>query len=413
MRWIAGHYEAGYMAFFFLLLGAAFALILTLSNIYRTLRRRPTITLGEVRLFFFTAILIMVALIIKNQGDNRYTVVEWGVLVIASSLIVIGLLLAGVELFTRRQRLRQSRGIFTFGVGVLMGFSALTMPLIAGSIVREAVFSITTPVPVNVTPGPTLDPEQRIAQITEPLFQLIAEETGLDAETVLAEVEGGRTIAELVIENGGDIERLISRGIAILTEQINQLEREGLISSAQAVSLLNILPFGVRYIVMNDIDSIQNLFGGQIPTPNATQVVMTQTAAVITPTIITRTPTVTPSITRTPTSTPTVTPSRTPRPTDSPTPTRERFQSPTPTLTPTLPNPCLAVMNFNVNLRTQPDLEDSEVVTTIPFQTVVAVYGRTEDRLWWFGEYEGQAGWLSAEFIALTPACEVLPVRRP
>lgn len=413
MRWIAGHNEAGYMAFFFLLLGAASALILILSNIYRTLRRSPTLTLGEVRLFFFTVILIIVALIIKNQGDNRYTVIELGVLVIASSLIVIGLLLAGVELFTRRQRLRQSRGIFTFGVGVLMIFSALTMPLVAGSIVREAVFSITTPVPVNVTPGPTLDPEQRIAQITEPLFQIIAEETGLDAETVLAEVEGGRTIAELVIENGGDIERLISRGIAILTDQINQLEREGVISSSQAVSLLNILPFGVRYIVMNDIDAIENLFGGQIPTPDATQVVMTQTAAVITPTVITRTPTVTPSITRTPTSTPTVTPSRTPRPTDSPTPTRERFQSPTPTLTPTLPNPCLAVMNFNVNLRTQPDLEDSEVVTTIPFETVVAVYGRTEDSLWWFGEYEGQAGWLSAEFISLTPACDVLPVRRP
>jgi hypothetical protein len=69
------------------------------------------------------------------------------------------------------------------------------------------------------------------------------------------------------------------------------------------------------------------------------------------------------------------------------------------------------MLQFNVNLRESPDL-DAELLLTIPFDTVVSLFAQSEDGEWWFTEYEGQAGWLKAEFLTLTASCELLPVRR-
>jgi hypothetical protein len=64
-------------------------------------------------------------------------------------------------------------------------------------------------------------------------------------------------------------------------------------------------------------------------------------------------------------------------------------------------------------MRTLPDLEEGDVILTIPFESVFSVFAPNEDKTWWFGQYEGESGWISAEFIALTSACDDLPPRRP
>jgi hypothetical protein len=121
----------------------------------------------------------------------------------------------------------------------------------------------------------------------------------------------------------------------------------------------------------------------------------------------TRTATTIPSATATPT--PTIT--RTPRPTGTATATLYVFVTSTPLPTATLPSPCLALTKYNVNLRAQPDA-NATVETTIPFDNTVALYGHSEDSVWWYGEYDGKQGWMKAEFLSLTASCDKLPVKQ-
>ncbi|MBL8156220.1 MAG: SH3 domain-containing protein [Anaerolineae bacterium] len=121
-------------------------------------------------------------------------------------------------------------------------------------------------------------------------------------------------------------------------------------------------------------------------------------------------PSATPTRTPSPTVSATPTLTRTPRPTATASPTRFVFLTRTPEPTPTLPNPCLARTVYNVNLRAEPSL-DAAVVMTIPFDITVTLFGRTEDSLWWFGEYDDQAGWLKGEFLDLSASCAALPPR--
>lgn len=118
----------------------------------------------------------------------------------------------------------------------------------------------------------------------------------------------------------------------------------------------------------------------------------------------------TPSRTPTPTATATSTPTRRPTAVATATPTRYQFVTRTPLPTATLPNPCLALANFNLNLRAQPEV-DAEVLATIPFNTTITLFGRSSDSSWWYGEYEGNAGWVKGEFLALSSSCDALPER--
>ena len=121
----------------------------------------------------------------------------------------------------------------------------------------------------------------------------------------------------------------------------------------------------------------------------------------------TRTATTIPTSTTTPT--PTMT--RTPRPTGTATATAYVFVTSTPLPTATLPSPCLALTKYNVNLRAAPE-PDATVVLTIPFDNTVALYGHSEDSVWWYGEFDSKQGWLKAEFLSLTASCDKLPVKQ-
>lgn len=121
---------------------------------------------------------------------------------------------------------------------------------------------------------------------------------------------------------------------------------------------------------------------------------------------------VTASVSRTPTPTftPTITPTRKPRPTITSVATRFQFVTRTPFPTATLPNPCLALANYNVNLRAKPEA-DADVLATIPYNNTVTLFGRNADSSWWYGEYEGKSGWVKGEFISPSSSCADLPER--
>lgn len=110
------------------------------------------------------------------------------------------------------------------------------------------------------------------------------------------------------------------------------------------------------------------------------------------------------------TATRTATSTRTPRLASSLTMTRVRYESPMPTMTPTFPNPCLVLVNYNLNVRAEPN-DEASVVIVIPFDTSVPAFAKDDSGEWWQVTYEDQAGWVKQEFITLTSACEDLPVR--
>jgi uncharacterized protein YraI len=109
---------------------------------------------------------------------------------------------------------------------------------------------------------------------------------------------------------------------------------------------------------------------------------------------------------------PTITPppTREPTATASPSATRVTFNTATPTASPTRVNPCFVEALYNVNLRSLPAL-DAELVVTIPFGNILETYYRSADGEWFFVAYDGQEGWLKAEFLRAGSQCDALPVR--
>ncbi len=121
------------------------------------------------------------------------------------------------------------------------------------------------------------------------------------------------------------------------------------------------------------------------------------------------TPSPRPSATSAPTLT--VTPSPTLPPTAQPsaTATRERYSTRTPTPTPPVERFCGAVVDYNLNLRREASV-NADITLVIPFNSIVAVGGRSADSQWWFIEYNDEWGWVMSEYITVEARCEAAPI---
>ncbi len=107
----------------------------------------------------------------------------------------------------------------------------------------------------------------------------------------------------------------------------------------------------------------------------------------------------------------TAAPTQTRTPLPQPSPTRTRRSIEYPTVTPTFFEPtqavdCEAAVLFNLNMRERPDPE-SDVLLVIPFETVVYLTAVSDNNEWWQTTYRNQTGWLSREFISLSPNCTI------
>lgn len=130
------------------------------------------------------------------------------------------------------------------------------------------------------------------------------------------------------------------------------------------------------------------------------------------PADVTETATPTPERTAEPTDTPSPRPTltRTPRPTATATRERFRYNTPTPQPSATPANPCIGLVRYNLRLRAAPDHE-AETLLTIPYDTTITVYGRSEGSDWWYVIYDNQTGWVDGEFIDVSSSCAGLPVQ--
>jgi hypothetical protein len=382
--------------------GGLFALLYLLVAVVRTIRRAERISFLDTLLVFLTTLVLLAALVANRTEDTPLPLVEAGAGTIALVMLALSVLIALAEWF-RPQRLRQSRGVFGVGAALLVLISTLSVPFVSEYFALESPSAVSsTSVPstaVASAPSATPSGQERALSIFNAVVQVVAEETGLEGESILARLDTGETISRLVADSGGDLEAVIDRITTIMSDQIRQAAREARMTQAQAALALSQMELIVRLGVNQRLDGerFDRLFGGVEATEEADA---TETEAP-TRSVPTDAPT------RTPSTTPTTLPTRTPTFTVTPAPTMTGTSPPT--ATPPLAT-CVLVMNYNVNLRAAPDFGAS-VRATIPYNSVATATGRTADSAWWFVSYEGQSGWVSADYVSVDATCSALPVQ--
>jgi len=86
------------------------------------------------------------------------------------------------------------------------------------------------------------------------VVELVAEQTGLDAQELLQQLRDGATLAEIITANGGDVDGIIAILIGLITEKTNQAVTDGKITQERADEIL-----------ANVEERTTNLFNNPIP----------------------------------------------------------------------------------------------------------------------------------------------------
>jgi hypothetical protein len=440
--------------------GALFGALFALNNLIRTLARAQKVTFFDLLLAFLTAITLLTALLLNNTAETPDPYIEWVTLLACGALAVFSLLIILLEVF-RPQRLRGSRGILGLFSALLIAIASFVIPFAAAYFAldpetnREVTDARATTAPVtnvsasDLTPDgtPTISPEDQaqLVSLVQGIRRIVAEEIDVPEVEVFQQLDAGKPLAEIIEENGGDVENVVRELTAIMRESLETAVARGSINRLQAALLSSQMGTFIRIAISNDLNNLGQQLGGATPDPQATRaslmVLLTQlppydatqqapeTAASATPVPTESEPTSTPRPTEPPTATPSPTTARTPRPTLTPIPTlTPLFAATTPpteaaqtgeatsegmTAAPPTPRPaevCLASVNYNLRLRTEPS-RDADTILVIPYATTIDLFGRNSDSTWWFTAYEGQEGWVDGEFLTLSASCANLPAR--
>jgi uncharacterized protein YgiM (DUF1202 family) len=384
------------MELILLIAGGIFALLFVLNNFLQTLRGKTELRFWGTVLAFLVTIITVLALVYNYAAPISNPIIQAGAIGIAALVIITGLLILIFEFRRQPRNLVQSRGLLGVGMGLLLVLSTVTVPLMSAFFAVPLDLSRGTAVAAAEMDEAAITGQQNIRAYTN-LIESASTETGVDAGDLLMELTGDTTLATAVASRSGDADTILVNAVGTTRAEVEALIADGSIPRLQGTLLLANLEADLRdkfntRIASNQIETLAPIIlATSTPTPSPTEPF-------------------TPTPTYTPTPTMTVTPSRTPRPTDTPTPSRERFVTRTPSPSPTLPNPCVATVDFNLNLRAEPNAE-AEVLTIIPFGTAVSVFASNVDQTWWYVSYENQSGWVDGQYITRTAACDNLPVR--
>ncbi len=403
--------------------GAGAAALYALSAILKTLLRVERVNFWDVLLAFAATLIALTALIMSANDGLPDARTDFTALLVGGGLTVFGLVLTLVESF-RPQRLKQSRGLLALGAGLMLTIASVAVPL-ASAYISVPPLSTSPSVAAVATPAADIDPtaeaRQRFDALFAALFAVVEEESGLDVNGILAALDKGKTIAQIVEENNGSVDRVVSRVTQLLIDQIQASAARGEITRLEAAGGIMFAESGVRLAISNDIRTLQRLGRERAGITDETATPIGEDGSFFA--FLTATPdesvmavaavvSATPSPTITQTPFPTITPLPTREPTATPTPslTRVRVSTATPSATATLGMSCLIETLYNVNLRQLPDL-NATLLTTIPFQTTIEAYARSEDSQWLYTVFGEMQGWLKAEFVRAEARCAALPVR--
>ncbi len=259
------------------------------------------------------------------------------------------------------------------------------------------------------------------ASATEPTAVAVAltAQTGLSSNDLLAQLQAGSTVADLVAANNGDLDAMITAIAGALDDLstsggpgAQMIARFGSDTTQVATQLVNGELGQAQQFLLPQLISGESALpqlNGQAP-PNGSN------GGAGGPIEDTPAPSPTPTIPTTPT--PTV-----PRPT--------RIVFPTATITPeTSATPaaeasgtagssgtlgaqtCGIIVDYNLNLRNQPTTDGSTVLISIAFGSTVSADAHNSDN-WYHVAYEGQIGWVSGDYVTASAACADLPTSAP
>ncbi len=256
---------------------------------------------------------------------------------------------------------------------------------------------------------PTSEPTQPAANSDETaVAQALTAQTGLSTDELLAQIQAGSTIADLVAAHNGDLNAAITAIASALDDMVTaggreaqMIERFGSDTTQVATQLVN-----------GDLGQAQNFLLPQLISGESALPQLNGQAPNGGPIEDTPAPSPTPTIPRTPT--PTV-----PRPTrivfPTATPTSEASATPAAEATGAVSSSavlgaqtCGIIVDYNLNLRDQPSTEGSTVLISIPFGSTVSADAHNSDN-WYHVAYEGQIGWVSGDYVTASAACADLP----
>lgn len=69
-------------------------------------------------------------------------------------------------------------------------------------------------------------------------IQILSEETGLSGQEILAQLQEGMTLADIIIANGGSVDSVIASAVAAVNERVQQALENGNITQEQADNML-------------------------------------------------------------------------------------------------------------------------------------------------------------------------------
>ncbi len=427
------------MALLLIAAGALFAVLLFLNNLIKTFSRAEKVGFWDLTLAFMMVLLTLAGLIVAADPQGG----DYGAITLAQVLglgaVGVSVLILILELF-RPQRWKGSRGLLMLFAGAWMLLATVTVPLVAVYFTLEpedAVPTLVAEAAITEDADSTVDPtliaaataaeaRARFGDLFVQVIDVVTIELAIEPAVILARLEEGIPLSELVAEYGGDVDRVIDGITTVMQDAARDSLARGEINMAQAALAISQMRFFVRIAVSSDITQLGRQFGRPTPAPGdptepsfsslltglPPRDEATPNAAATQAPDVSFTPTWTATDTREPTPSRTPSLTRTPRPTETPYPTIQRFATRTPTATATLVTPCLAQVDYNLRVRSSPEQINApdNTLITIPFGTVIDLYGRSEDGLWWFTIYEGVEGWVVGEFMTIGAACDRLPV---
>lgn len=425
-----------------LFIASAFlALLYILYAVIQTVRGKTCLDKLGALLACLAVIIPLVSLALDTVSAASQPILPAVILANAAIVLVISAVIVILDYRRPQHQLGRSFGTLGLGVSVLLVAGLLSTPLILAQFPSATTQTSSTdfsglrsdtlvPAAFSGDQMPFEAPtgQQMPAQVdNSDLQSVLQNETGLTTDELLAQLNAGSTIADLVTAQGGQIDLVTSA----LTTTLEAAISEG----AFPAPILDRLGGDAASVASSAVQGeippmfLNSLLGGAMPQGNppagfgqpgaasGEQPAFVIPDVEVTPTIEVEQDTVAQPVDNQQTAA--SVPMQTARATSTPLPTPTPFMfdvEPTATQveaevrdteTQAAAQTCTLTVNFNLNMRAEPNIDGAWIVT-IPAYTSVTSTGQNGEN-WWQVSYEEATGWVSGEYLTPDRTCDALP----
>lgn len=227
--------------------------------LFLTWRRRaqPRTAFRELWPVALAGGLPLLALLIENSDQGVFSTTEFLAAGAALALVLGGAVLSFSERRDERGRWAGSRALHALLTGTALLLLTLTLPVFAA---RVALPGQIAALP-TATPGPTQTLNDVARGVYDRVLNVIADETGYDPQVISDRLDAGEaSVADMVRETGGDLERVVQAITTVMNEQVQILAAEGRMDEGQAALAISAMETVVRAGVEFDLTNLMDRF---------------------------------------------------------------------------------------------------------------------------------------------------------